>query len=217
MTSFETITLQSIEICCLPELDGGGSTFGVDYIHFFEAHNIKVNRVFEWCCGPAYIGFTLLNYGLCNSLCLADINPIAVEACQETIRRNGIENKVSVYLSDNLEHIPLCETWDLVVGNPPHCGINRWDEHKGSSLIWNDNEWAIHDKFYSNISKFLKPGGMILIQENNKVSSIGNFRKMIEKGGLKLVEWTYQSSIYPDIYYVWSWKPKYYLWSWETA
>jgi len=42
-------------------LDGGGSTFGQDFIPVLRARGMpKVQRTFEWCSGPGFIGFSLL-------------------------------------------------------------------------------------------------------------------------------------------------------------
>ena len=52
-------------------------------------------RAFEWCAGPRFIGFSLLGHGLCDTLCLADINPEAVSACERTIADNALTDRVS--------------------------------------------------------------------------------------------------------------------------
>jgi tRNA G37 N-methylase Trm5 len=49
---------------------------------------------------------SLLGHGLCETLCLADINPQAVEACRRTIEDNRLGARVAVYHSDNLAGIP---------------------------------------------------------------------------------------------------------------
>ena len=95
-------------------LDGGGSTFGQDFVPLLRRRGMpKVARAFEWCAGPGFIGFSLLAQGLCDTLCLADVNPEAIAACQRSIARNRLEAKVAVYLSDNLEGIPASSngTW----------------------------------------------------------------------------------------------------------
>jgi 16S rRNA G1207 methylase RsmC len=95
--------------------------FGQDFIPLLQHLGLpKQKRVFEWCAGPGFIGFSMLGHGLCSSLCLADINPEAVRACQRTVSENGLSDRVSVYCSDNLLNIPATERWDLVVSNPPH-------------------------------------------------------------------------------------------------
>ena len=114
------VELNGIKVYYSEELDGGGASFGQDYLDFISKNFPPQQRIFEWCSGPGFIGFSLLAKGLCDTLCLADVNPLAVEACQKTIRLNRLEEKAKVYLSDNLKDIPLFEKWDLVVANPPH-------------------------------------------------------------------------------------------------
>ena len=169
------------------ELDGGGADFGQDYIEFVRANFPPQQRIFEWCSGPGFIGFSLLAHGLCNTLCLADINPLAVEACLKTVRVNNLESKVTVYLSDNLKSIPSSEKWDLVVGNPPH--FKSICTRKASpQIIFLDKDWVIHKEFYKDIGRFLKHNGSLVIQENTLRSTVESFREMIESNGFSIVE-----------------------------
>jgi len=89
-----------IEVAWLPELNGGGMTHGQQFIPVVKRVCGKVGRAFEFCAGPGFIGFSLLAEGLCRYLCVADANPLAVEALKETVRRNRLIDRVSVYLSD---------------------------------------------------------------------------------------------------------------------
>src|SRR5262249_37220383 len=140
-------------------LDGGGSWFGQDYIPFVQACGMpKQPRVFEWFAGPAFIGFSLLAHGLCETLCVADINPQAVRACRKTVRANKLMDRVSVYESDNLSSIPPSEKWDLVVGNPPF-----YPEQHPIEIRSHDKDWLIHREFFANVGRFLKPEGVILL------------------------------------------------------
>jgi len=164
-------------------LDGGGSDFGQDFIPFLKLrHMPRQRRVFEWCAGPGFIGFSLLAHGLADELCLADVNPEAVEACRRTVQENGLADRVSVYRSDNLTDIPASEKWDLVVGNPPHLA----DDWIGD-LRTHDEDWHIHRGFYRAVEKFLKPSGVIVLQENNRGSTADTFKTMIEESGLTTV------------------------------
>lgn len=164
-------------------LDGGGSAFGQDYIPFLRDRGMpKQARVFEWCAGPAFIGFSMLGFGLCDSLCVADINPDAVRACGRTIAANDLKDRVSVYHSDNLDNIPATERWDLVVGNPPHFDWEQVGERRFA-----DSGWNIHRSFFKNAGRFLKPGGVILVQENNHGSTVETFRQMVEDAGFSIV------------------------------
>lgn len=141
----------------------------------------KQQRVFEWCAGPAFIGFSLLANGLCETLCVADINDQAVEACRKTVRDNELTDRVSVYEFDNLLSIPPSEKWDLVVGNPPF-----YPEQHGTEICAHDEGWHIHRGFFANVGRFLIPGGVILLQEANDSSTAETFRNMIEGAGLSI-------------------------------
>jgi hypothetical protein len=176
-------TFGHVRVHYMKHLDGGGASFGQDYIPLLQTWGRPgQGRVFEWCAGPAFIGFSLLGHGLCESLCLADVNPEAVEACRRTIADNALAAEVSVYLSDNLASIPPSERWDLIVSNPPHFVDAFFGDLRG-----HDPDWRIHRGFYSAVEPHLNPGGIILLQENNRGSTAETFRAMIEAAGLSIV------------------------------
>jgi hypothetical protein len=173
-----------INISYRPELDGGGTGFGQDFLPFFRARGMpRQRRAFEWCSGPAFIGFSLLGNGFCETLCLADINPRSVASCRNTVEVNGLGDRVSVYESNNLRNIPASEKWDLVVSNPPHF----IDEAFEGQLLAHDPQWQIHREFFQTVGNFLAPGGVVVLQENNAGSTVESFRQMIEEAGLKIV------------------------------
>jgi methylase of polypeptide subunit release factors len=182
-------------------LDGGGRTFGQDLVTFLELHGMpQQQRVFEWCAGPGFIGFSLLARGLAKTLCLADVNPEAVEACRLTIADSGLTDRVSVYQSDGLKDIAAAERWDLVVSNPPHF-VDDWI----GDLRSYDDGWHLHREFFAGIARFLKPNGVIVLQENNRGSTAETFRSMIEQSGLAIVfvsECRPQRSLYDRFYYI---------------
>ena len=84
--TYLTTSFQDISVVYTDELDGGGATFGQDYLRIVSKVVQRPSRVLEWCAGPAFIGFSLLANHLCDELVLVDINPLAVAACEETIR-----------------------------------------------------------------------------------------------------------------------------------
>jgi 16S rRNA G966 N2-methylase RsmD len=179
---WRSATFGGIKVSFKTHLDGGGSSFGQDFIPFLRGRGMpKVLRVFEWCAGPGFIGFSILSHGLCDSLCVADINPEAVAACRRTIRVNGLDGQVSAYHSDNLDSIPFTERWDLVVSNPPHFDDSTQD------LRSSDGGWRSHRKFFASVGLFLNPGGVIVLQENNAGSTVDDFRPLIEEAGLSIV------------------------------
>jgi hypothetical protein len=179
---WRSATFGGIRVSYKAHLDGGGSSFGQDFIPFLRGRGMpKVQRAFEWCAGPGFIGFSILGHGLCDGLCVADINPEAVAACRRTVAFNGIGCHVSVYQSDNLAAVPATEQWDLVVSNPPH-----FDE-SAQDLRSSDSGWRIHREFFGAVGRFLRPGGVVILQENNAGSTVDDFRPLIEKAGLSIV------------------------------
>ena len=182
-------------------LDGGGRTSGLDYLPLFHDLGMpRQPRVFEWCAGPAFIGFSLLGYGFCDSLCVADVNPEAIETCRRTIADNGLTGCVTAYHSDNLDAIPASEKWDLVVGNPPH-----FADRSPGQLRYHDADWQLHRRFFAGIDRFLKPGAMIVLLENNLGSTTETFRGMIEASGFSIVFMhndEKRRTSYPRIYFI---------------
>ncbi|WP_344967431.1 methyltransferase [Streptosporangium fragile] len=192
-----------IKLAWSPELDGGGRGFGQDYVPLVRHLFGKVGRLAEFCAGPAYIGFSLLAHDCCEHLVLIDVNPRAIDAIHETIRMNGLAEKVTVYLSDGLGAIPPTERWDLVVANPPH-----FREPVGDvpSIITDDPGWRVHRDFYGGVGGFLTPGGSVLVQENSEGSAPEDFLQMIEDGGLTHTStlWYGGGQAGPGFYYLWS-------------
>jgi SAM-dependent methyltransferase len=176
-------TLGGVRVHYQKHLDGRGAGFGQEYIPYLTARGMpRQQRVYEWCSGPAFIAFSMLGHGLAETLCLADINPEAVDVCRRTIADNKLANRVAVYHSDNLTGIPASEQWDLVVSNPPH-----FVDHFIGDLRGHDPDWHIHRGFYAHVAKHLKPNGVICLQENNRGSTAKTFREMIEANGLRIV------------------------------
>jgi predicted RNA methylase len=177
------VTFGGIEIIYKKELDGGGTEFGQDFIPFLRGRAMpKQPRVFEWCCGPGFIGFSMLGNRLCETLCLSDINPAAIASCNRTVRSNGLGDRVSVYQSDNLKSIPKSERWTLVVSNPPHF-VDRYE----NDIRAHDPDWRIHREFFATVGDHLSRDGVIVLQENNCGSVVETFRPMIEEAGLRIL------------------------------
>jgi carbamoyltransferase len=170
----------------LPELDGGGMTFGRQYLDVVARKLGHVGHLFEYCSGPGFIGFALLASGLCDRLTLADVNPAAVDCCRQTVRDNRLEHCVSVYQSDCLDDIPPDERWDLVVSNPPHWPGSAQEYRDNLRLI--DPEFIVHRKFYRDVRHFLAEDGSIIFQENGHATRREHFVPMIEEGGLQVIE-----------------------------
>ncbi|NOG53459.1 MAG: methyltransferase [Planctomycetes bacterium] len=189
--TFDTVTCSGLAVSHSPDLDGGGPRTWPHFIQTVRRHvGEQVNHAFEWCAGPGYIGFALLGAGLCNKLTLADINPVAVAACRRTIEQNGLADRVTVYLSNNLADIPDSERWDLVIGDPPHFreALPRHIE-RGFELRSVDPDWSIHREFFRTLTPHLNPGARVLISESRVAGNYDDlFTHMMTEAGLELVE-----------------------------
>lgn len=177
------VKLAEINVRYRVELDGGGAEFGQDFIPFLNSRRMpKQHRIFEWCAGPGFIGFSLLGSGLSETLCLADINPAAVSCCRQTVISNNLSDRVAVYRSNNLRDIPVSEKWDLIVSNPPHF----IDQYVGD-IRAHDPGWRIHQEFFATVQPHLSEQGIIVLQENNRGSTVDTFRQMIDENGLEIL------------------------------
>lgn len=193
-----------ITVFYLPHLDGGGTTFGQDFVRFVRDEIGTARHALEWCSGPGFIGLSLLANGLCDRLTLADINPEAVGFARETVRFNNLEDRVAVVESDGLDGIPR-QTFDLVVANPPHTPGGRTFPKWGPEILYVDHAWQAHRRFYATIREYLTPGGSVVLQENGRHSSRTDFEPMIRSGGLELVMTCPSVDQY---YFVWSKRPE---------
>jgi methylase of polypeptide subunit release factors len=171
------------------EMDGGGMSIGTEYIDVIkERYPKKVfKNAYEWCSGPAFIGFNLLDHKICESLICNDIYYPAIECIRHTANANKILN-VQALLMEDLSLMPDNYKFDLVVGNPPHFNTSIHEESHRNRIIL-DTDWSIHQNFFKNIGPHLTDDAVILLQENFSGSRVETFIDMIENAGLKLNDW----------------------------
>lgn len=189
-------------------MDGGGTWFGQEYVDIIrDRYPGRVfERCYEWCSGPAYIGFNILDHGLCGSLCVSDVYQPAIQAVHETIKNNKLHN-VSAYATGTVSQLPDNEKFDLVVANPPHFLTCPGDENYQRIAV--DQNWTAHQEFFENIGRHLLPDGVILLQENQSgsMNREQDFEPFIDAAGLQITAAVYSPKYYtPDhhtrIYYI---------------
>jgi len=144
----------------------------------------RCRRLFEFCSGPGYIGYSLLANGWCESLALSDIDAESIATAMRTATYNGIAHRVTGYASDVLDGIPEHERWDVVVANPP--AFSSHPERALSEQQWDrgfDTNWNVRRRFYASIKAHMNPGGVVVMCENLRGSDPDVFAEMIRAGG----------------------------------
>ena len=189
-------------------MDGGGTWFGQEYVDIIrDRYPGRVfERCYEWCSGPGYIGFNILDHGLCGSLCVSDVYQPAIQAVHETMKNNKLHN-VSAYATGTVSQLPENEKFDLVVANPPHFLTCPGDENYQRIAV--DQNWTAHQEFFENIGRHLLPDGIILLQENQSgsMNREQDFAPFIDTAGLQITAVVNSPKYYtPDhhtrIYYI---------------
>ena len=218
--TFQTSGNYNISVCYTSECDGGGTAFGAKYVDIIKKRypNRTFDHCLDWCSGPGFIGFNLLDHHICKELHLVDCHQPALDYAKNTINNLPIEFKdnVKVYQIDDLRLLPKDVMFDLVVANPPHFQtkltpklrlLNRLYvdkltvedkqslskkfpalDDKNFDRIAVDLEWRARKNFYQTIKSHLSPNGTILMQENAAGSTAEDFASMIDVSGLQITD-----------------------------
>ena len=192
---FITDGQRKINVFYLFEHNGGGTGPGQDYITVIKKRypNRVFNKAYEWCSGPGFIAYSMLDHGICENICLSDIHDPALLCAEETMmyEPNQVKNNVSIYLLKDLALLPKHEMFDLVVAAPPHAPCYEVESKLTSNRnrITTDLNWEAHQNFFANIGDHLTTDGILLLQENHAGSTLEDFLPFIEKSGLELTNY----------------------------
>ena len=200
LTYDQTFQAHTITVHYHSALDGGGTTFGQRYSQVLAElyPGREFANCFEWCSGPAFIGFDLLSRNICKNLYVSEIYEPAIESVRQTIAHNpqACQDHVFYHQAGRISDLPQDWRFDLVVGNPPH-----WNS-KSESLIGKiaftdrvsaDNNWALHTEFFNNIKPHLNPGAIILLQESSYASGPDSFKEVVENNGMTISDCYWES------------------------
>ena len=181
-TKFENGTIVS----CEQENDGGGSTQYADFINFFKEKGDdlpKYKNCLEWCAGPGFIGYSLLDTEVCQHVTFMDIHEPAIDDARNNAIFNNLTDRTSFHTIDAIHKLPTDLKFDLVVGNPPHSlkASEEWLNNKGLFRLIVDLDWKIHEEFFAHITDYLLPGAEVILSENDHFPE---FIEMAKKVGL---------------------------------
>jgi methylase of polypeptide subunit release factors len=132
----------------------------------------------EWCSGPGFIGYSILEKGYCSTLDLADIWKPALRAAE------GVETKkkATTWHIRRLSDIKPIKKYDLIVANPPWFTGQLLNQERTSC----DPGLRITKQFFDDVRQYLSNDGIIIIVEGQTYTGPGDFDKMITKNGLEL-------------------------------
>lgn len=159
-----------------------------DFARLVAKHGRKkqYQRAHEWCAGHGAIGFELLASRLCKHLVLTDKYQPAAIGCEFTAAANNIQNQVTVYNCGFLADIPLSESWDLFVANPPWwSNLSVPSQDYARKMV--DTNWATHRDMYQNLRKYLTPDADVFIYEDSAATDPDFWQTWYESAGLALV------------------------------
>jgi methylase of polypeptide subunit release factors len=186
MNNTKELSLTKIKVIYTDETNGAGDLMLEDL--FTTIRRLYPNRVFnhclEWCSGPGFIGFGLLDQGICKNISLSDVYEPAKELVNQTIKENNLTN-VNFYLSNNFDNIPKGTKFDLIIGNPPWFSNDPYAVVLTDPRRYKDTDWQIHQDFFNNAKDYLTKDGVILLLENVWGSGVSTFEKMILNNGFE--------------------------------
>ncbi len=114
-----------------------------------------------------------------------DISQDAVKSANINIKRFGLEDIIDVRLGDLFGPVKSNEKFDVIINN-----IN-YPEHVNNS---NDPLWEVHERFFREVSQYLKPSGRI-IYESGFLFNFSRIQEMVEKNGLQIMQMRMQTSV----------------------
>lgn len=208
MMQWRTPGPHAISVSYHSDQDGGGTWFGQDYIPVLRRYQRRFATCLEWCAGPGFIGFNILSHDLCDRLVLVDSWQPCLSSVAETVRSNGLADRVQAFCAASLADWPDLGPIDLVVANPPHYLECPGDDNYQRLAV--DPDWQAHRDFYQHIGSRLADDGMILMQENQagSLGGVEDFRDMIETNGLEIADsfvsdqYWHQPGPWAQIYYI---------------
>ena len=196
LLKFATTGQKNIDVFYHPWLDGGGRYNAKEFCAIIHRKYTtrKFTRCFEWCAGPGFIGFELLDHDVCQTLCLSESYDPSVVCTELTIEENKLEDRVTTYLLKDLSLLPITEKFDLVVANPPHYSTAMGKVAQATDYTTHrlsiDKHWKAHINFFNNIKKHLTDNGVIFLFESHKGSTVDSFNDKIIQAGLQITEIT---------------------------
>lgn len=168
------LQLNNFSLFYKEEDHGGGLILRHNYLEFLNHTHKKnnFNSCLEWCAGPGFIGFTLLDHNCIQTLDLIDCSQSAIDSCNQTIKNLPDNYIVKAYCDNTVKNLKT--KYDLIVGNPPWYSKLLLKEN-GLNRIYCDLNFNIHKDFFEHVDKLLNKNGRIILVEGLYASHPNDF------------------------------------------
>lgn len=123
------------------------------FLKFISKQELAGRAVLDFGSGSGVLAVFASKLGA-DKVDAIDINASAVEATKENAARLGFADRIRVIQSDGFTHAK--ERYDLILANLP---VVDADSPAGVRFGLFDPEYALHQRFFSELQQHLKPGG----------------------------------------------------------
>jgi len=156
-----------------------------------EFPNRQFQNCLEWSAGVGFMGFDLLDHGVCQHLHLIEKYAPAVESATKTIDTNSLGSKATCQLADSITGISPRQ-FDLIVASPPQFktfalynssfgeyALENWYDANCERMCV-DTDWQEHVDFFAHCLDYLTNDGVIVLVEHE--SHIAEIETMVTAG-----------------------------------
>lgn len=142
----------------------------------------KGDDILDVCTGSGVIAIHEAQKGA-GKVVVLDINPEAVRNTILNAKKFGVENIIEARVSDVFSALKDGEKFDVITCNPPFSkrSISDPDQRFVEQSI-KDEGHILHQKFFENVSKYLKPNGKIYMADAN-FGNVEEVLKLATKNG----------------------------------
>jgi release factor glutamine methyltransferase len=144
----------------------------------------KGEDVLDVCTGSGVIAVHEAKEGAHKVVAL-DINPEAVRNTELNAKKFGVENIIEARVSDLFSALKDNEKFDVITCNPPFSKKTISDPNQRFvEQSIKDEGHVLHKKFFETVSKYLKPGGKILMADAN-FGNVEEVLSLADKNGFE--------------------------------
>ncbi len=142
----------------------------------------KDKDVLEVGSGVGLISIRAAEQGA-RTVTAVDINPVAVENTNENARLHGLASRVTAYVSDIYDAIPAGQKFNTIVWNVPWGDFGEGEQLDSLQQAFYDPGYKLLKRFIDEASKFLKPGGKLLIGFSTTIGNGDILKKILANAG----------------------------------